>query len=427
MPVPHPLAYALADATWSTGLGEAPGGFIDYVRYPLRGRRREGGPRAGLRGALRKPGGAHGLSGLSVPRSAIADAVSAWPMEACDESMKQGAKTERDDEGTRSTRWSGGPAPAVRGPRRSRAIQALERGARGDTQGAGVGATRTDRGGRPAGQPRPAAPRGSAGTHPREPRPAAGRALLRLALRGERRVRPRSRVRGHPPPVLRVPVRRLVAGRGLRHRAHPGLGARAGRVEPLRRAPLRRRHGQAGHPAPPSRAARLPHADPRHVRAAALPRSRPHEARGGPRPSRQRRAPARQAESWWASSPRGSRVWASTSASATSWLASAAAASYAIALRTGAPHHPLRGGGRGGDPPRPRAGRLGGPALRPSLLPHHPHLPVAGAAGARSAARPSGRSTSPTPSPWTATGRRPRRTPSSSTGSPRRSGRRSSG
>jgi len=31
--VPHPLAYALAEAAWGTGLGEAPGGFIDYVRY----------------------------------------------------------------------------------------------------------------------------------------------------------------------------------------------------------------------------------------------------------------------------------------------------------------------------------------------------------------------------------------------------------
>ena len=33
VPVPHPLAYALADALWATGLGEAPGGFIDYVRF----------------------------------------------------------------------------------------------------------------------------------------------------------------------------------------------------------------------------------------------------------------------------------------------------------------------------------------------------------------------------------------------------------
>ncbi len=33
IPVPHPLAYALADAAWSAGVGEAPGGFIDYVRY----------------------------------------------------------------------------------------------------------------------------------------------------------------------------------------------------------------------------------------------------------------------------------------------------------------------------------------------------------------------------------------------------------
>jgi UDP-glucose 4-epimerase len=33
VPVPHPLAFALADAAWASGLGEAPGGFIDYVRY----------------------------------------------------------------------------------------------------------------------------------------------------------------------------------------------------------------------------------------------------------------------------------------------------------------------------------------------------------------------------------------------------------
>jgi UDP-glucose 4-epimerase len=33
VPVPHPIAYALADLLWATGLGEAPGGFIDYVRF----------------------------------------------------------------------------------------------------------------------------------------------------------------------------------------------------------------------------------------------------------------------------------------------------------------------------------------------------------------------------------------------------------
>ena len=31
--MPHPLAYVLAEAAWATGFGEAPGGFIDYVRY----------------------------------------------------------------------------------------------------------------------------------------------------------------------------------------------------------------------------------------------------------------------------------------------------------------------------------------------------------------------------------------------------------
>jgi UDP-glucose 4-epimerase len=33
LPVPHPLAYAGADLLWSSGLGEAPGGFVDYARF----------------------------------------------------------------------------------------------------------------------------------------------------------------------------------------------------------------------------------------------------------------------------------------------------------------------------------------------------------------------------------------------------------
>jgi UDP-glucose 4-epimerase len=33
VPVPHPLAYATADLLWTSGLGEAPGSFIDYVRF----------------------------------------------------------------------------------------------------------------------------------------------------------------------------------------------------------------------------------------------------------------------------------------------------------------------------------------------------------------------------------------------------------
>jgi UDP-glucose 4-epimerase len=33
VPVPHPLAYAVSDALWAAGLAEAPGAFLDYVRY----------------------------------------------------------------------------------------------------------------------------------------------------------------------------------------------------------------------------------------------------------------------------------------------------------------------------------------------------------------------------------------------------------
>jgi UDP-glucose 4-epimerase len=35
VPVPHPIAYAASDLLWSTGLAEAPGAFLDYVRYPV--------------------------------------------------------------------------------------------------------------------------------------------------------------------------------------------------------------------------------------------------------------------------------------------------------------------------------------------------------------------------------------------------------
>ena len=31
--VPHPLAYALSDLLWASGLGEAPGAFVDYARF----------------------------------------------------------------------------------------------------------------------------------------------------------------------------------------------------------------------------------------------------------------------------------------------------------------------------------------------------------------------------------------------------------
>ncbi len=34
LPVPHPAAYPLADLVWASGVGEAPGGFIDYARFP---------------------------------------------------------------------------------------------------------------------------------------------------------------------------------------------------------------------------------------------------------------------------------------------------------------------------------------------------------------------------------------------------------
>lgn len=33
VPIPHPVAYAAADLLWAAGLGEAPGGFVDYARY----------------------------------------------------------------------------------------------------------------------------------------------------------------------------------------------------------------------------------------------------------------------------------------------------------------------------------------------------------------------------------------------------------
>jgi len=37
VPVPHPVAYAAADLLWAAGLADAPGAFVDYVRYPVLG------------------------------------------------------------------------------------------------------------------------------------------------------------------------------------------------------------------------------------------------------------------------------------------------------------------------------------------------------------------------------------------------------
>jgi UDP-glucose 4-epimerase len=31
--IPHPVAYPVAELWWGTGVGEAPGGFIDYARF----------------------------------------------------------------------------------------------------------------------------------------------------------------------------------------------------------------------------------------------------------------------------------------------------------------------------------------------------------------------------------------------------------
>ena len=35
VPVPHPVAYPAADLMWAAGVGEAPGRFCDYVRFPF--------------------------------------------------------------------------------------------------------------------------------------------------------------------------------------------------------------------------------------------------------------------------------------------------------------------------------------------------------------------------------------------------------
>jgi UDP-glucose 4-epimerase len=35
VPVPHVVAYPLADLWWGSGVGEAPGAFVDYVRFPF--------------------------------------------------------------------------------------------------------------------------------------------------------------------------------------------------------------------------------------------------------------------------------------------------------------------------------------------------------------------------------------------------------
>ncbi len=114
------------------------------------------------------------------------------------------------------------------------------------------------------------------------------------AVRGGRRVRPRSQVRGAVSAVLRLPLQDVLPRRGRGHREHPRRGPLPRGLQPLRRPPALRRHHAAHHRAP-----RAPH----RARAALarrglrlLPPLRGHgdePARRGARLPGERGAPAR--------------------------------------------------------------------------------------------------------------------------------------
>ena len=68
MPVPHPLAYALSDLSWASGLGEAPGAFVDYARYLFVADGEKATRELGFSGPLPEPRRARGLPGLPLSR-----------------------------------------------------------------------------------------------------------------------------------------------------------------------------------------------------------------------------------------------------------------------------------------------------------------------------------------------------------------------
>ena len=197
---------------------------------------------------------------------------------------------------------------------------------------------------------------------------AAARALLRVALRGDGRVRLRPAVRARR--SGRSSSSSTPSGGGSRRAGieHvPASGPGADRGQPLGRAALRRAHDQArGAPRAPG-APRVPHAGPRHVRAPARswPRCWPSRGEVRANPENGERAAAAAASSS-ASSRRASRAWASASSERYKLARFGRGGFVRIALRTGAPIIPVRGGRRRGDPPRDREGRLGRPPARAS-------------------------------------------------------------
>ena len=287
-----PARLPAADLLWARGLAEAPGGFVDYARFPFVARRREGAARAGLRGALLEPRGARGVPGLSLSRprtrrersrhGVSGRRMSRRPRRWC----RSGARPRRDGVGA-ETRELDAAARRRELASSSGAERRGERGGRGPAGGAGA---RCEAGA--AGSAGRTWPRWSArSTSPGIRRRSTSSATTRV--RGDAAAASSSsstRCGGAWRP--RASSTCPATGRGLIVANHSGVLPWDGLMV------------QARDPPRAPGAARLPHAGARHVRAPAVPgaAARARAARCARTPRTPSACCAR--ASWSASSPK---------------------------------------------------------------------------------------------------------------------------
>ena len=82
VPVPHPAAYPLAELWWAAGVGEAPGGFIDYARFPCVADGAKAAAKLGFTRALLEPRRPRRVSRVSLSGSRAPGAARGAPSQA---------------------------------------------------------------------------------------------------------------------------------------------------------------------------------------------------------------------------------------------------------------------------------------------------------------------------------------------------------
>ena len=127
---PHLVAYPVADLWWAAGVGEAPGGFVDYVRYLFVADGEKARRELGFEARHTQPRRAHGLPRVPLSRTRPAARGQQRRREEREEAdVPGGAGVERREQGRpdRSARAAPAHAGARRRTRSRRRLAELER------------------------------------------------------------------------------------------------------------------------------------------------------------------------------------------------------------------------------------------------------------------------------------------------------------